>query len=302
MGGLSIYAEAVIGRNPRRSVSDTKTSTISSEIRDLIDTLPDSDSDERAGIINQVVTILFPHFLNWTPKFCRISGDVYGNHREDITSIVAERVLIVLHEFAEDGKHTGVNNWYSYLYGVSRYAALAYFNSSNVTAASGMTALLRRQRHIGRIRAELRSTLGREPESREIVQAANQNMIERRSNPGKQGALVDLSDLDVILPTTDVQNHDRELVADESALLAPVEGRELVTLIIDACTEVSPELGTVAAVWIGGMYADPPTLGVASEVAAALDISTPKASRMLSMARDLAKDLCQRKFGINFPG
>lgn len=284
------------------AASTTNASAISTELSDLITRLPGSDTKGRERVVNSVITLLFPHFLNWTPKFCRTSGDVYGNHREDVTSIVAERVLLVLREYAEDGKHAGVQNWYSYLYGVSRYAALAYFNSSNVTAASGMTALLRRQRHLGRTRAELRSSLGREPEDREVVEAANKNMMERRSNPSKQGALVDLSDLSVILPTVDVQDHDREVEDDESALLAPVEGRELVTLIVDACAQASPELGTTAQIWIGRMYSDPPVLGSAADVATALSINTPKASRLLALARDLAKDLCKRKYGIDFPG
>lgn len=284
-------------------MTDLATGTdIGTDVTSRIDGLPGMDEATRAHAIDGIVRVMFPSFLNWTPKFCRVSGDVYGNHRDDVTSIVAERVLTVLREFASQGKHAGVQNWYSYLYSVSRYAALAYFNSSQVTAASGMTALLRRQRHIGRIRSELRGSLGREPSDMEIVEAANQNMRERRSNPSKQGALVDLSDMTVVLPAADVQDYDREVEDDEGSLLAPVEGRMLVTLIVDACAEISDELGTVAQTWIGEMYSEPPAIGSVPEIASALGVNTPKATRLLAVARGVAKDLCERKFGINFPG
>jgi hypothetical protein len=249
-------------------VTTKDNSAIAAQVKSHIERLREAPTHKRDRIVNELITILYPHFGNWAPTFCRVSGDVHGQQRDDIISVVAEHVLGIIREAAEPGKHEGVSNWYSYLYGASRYASLAYFGSSKVTAASGMTSLLRKQRHIARTRATLRGSLGREPMDVEIIDAANQDMRERRSNPEKQGALVDLSDLNIILPTADVADHDRALSdTDETSLLAPVEGQELVTLIVNACTEISVELGAVAHVWIGGSYAEPPVLGTSSDVA-----------------------------------
>lgn len=276
--------------------------TIASELGELIAELRDVEPTQREQIIDRIVNIMYPHIQNWTPKFCRVSGDVTGNHSDDVVSIVAVRVLSILREATEGGKHAAVINWYSYLYAAGRYAALAYFNSSEVTAASGMTAMLRKQRHIARTKNGLRSTLGREPNDAELVEAANVDMRARRSNPEKQGVLVDLSDLHIIVPTADIEDHDRAIdTDDDQAILAPIEGRELARLIVEACSEVSSELGHAADVWIGNMYAEPPTLGTASEVASALNVTASKATRLLGNARDLARDLCWRRFGISFP-
>jgi hypothetical protein len=275
---------------------------IAAELGTLIAALRKVAPAKREKAISDIVNLMYPHFKNWTPKFCRVSGDVTGNHSEDVVSIVAVRVLAILRESVVEGKHSTVNNWYSYLYAAGRYAALAYFNSSDVTAASGMTAILRKQRHIARTKNGLRGTLGREPSDTELIEAANTDMRARRSNPEKQGVLVDLSDLHIIVPTADIENHDRALDSDDDqAILAPVEGQELARLIVEACTEVSTELGHTASVWIGNMYADPPTLGGASDVASALDVTASKATRLLGHARELARDLCWRRFGISFP-
>lgn len=283
-------------------MTTTNNQTIASELGELISELREVVPEQREQVIKRIVNIMYPHFENWTPKFCRVSGDVTGNHAQDVVSIVAMRVLAILREATDEGKHASVVNWYSYLYAAGRYAALAYFNSSDVTAASGMTAILRKQRHIARTKNGLRSSLGREPNDTEIIEAANVDMRARRSNPEKQGVLVDLSDLNIIVPTADIEDHDRAVEqTDDQAILAPVEGRELAQLIVEACAEISDDLGRAADVWIGSMYAEPPRLGTASDVATVLDVTASKATRLLGNARDLARDLCWRRFGISFP-
>jgi hypothetical protein len=304
MAWIPIHAEAHYQKLTTGGckVTTTNNQAIAEELGGLIDDLRNASESKREKAIAKIVTLMYPHFRNWTPKFCRVSGDVTGNHSEDVISIVALRVLAILREATEEGKHSSVINWYSYLYAAGRYAALAYFNSSDVTAASGMTAVLRKQRHIARIKNGLRSTLGPEPDDAELVEAANTNMRARRTNPEKQGVLVDLSDLHIIVPTADIDDHDRAIdSADDQAILAPVEGRELARLIVEACYEVSAELGHTSDVWIGGMYAEPPTLGTASDVALNLNVSASKATRLLGNARELARDLCWRRFGISFP-
>lgn len=297
MGGLSFHPKAFGGVK----MTVTTNREIATVVGHHIGDLRAATVEDRQYIIEKIIVLLYSHFANWAPTFCRINGDIGGNHRDDVVSVVAERVLCILRESTEPGKHENVDNWYSYLYASGRYASLAYFNSSKVTPSSGMVSVVRKQRHIARVKEVLRGRLGREPDHQEVMDAANADMRSRRSNPEKQGVLVDLSDLKVIIPTADVANHDRAIVTDEQALLAPVEGRELIKLIVESCGEISPELGRAAHSWIGNMYSEPPSLGTAADIALALDISTAKASRLLSSARDTARDLCSRRFGISFP-
>ena len=267
----------------------------------MVDAYRAASTAERPRRVDDILRFMLPHFRNWAPTLCRLSGDVYGNHRDDVVSVLAERTLEVLAEALIPGKHEKVANWYSYLNGISRYAALAYFNSSEVTAASGMVALQRKQRHIARVREDLRKKLGREPEPTEIVDSANEQMRARRSNPEKQGVLVELADLDNVLPVADIADHDRA-VEDEDYVLSAVEGRELVEAIIEACFEVSEALGKAAEVWVGSLYAEPPVLGTVTEVARTLHIRQDKAADLLTDAREVGRAACIDKFNITLPG
>lgn len=278
----------------------TDSLAISQEIARMVDEYRAATEVDRHRWVDRILRFMLPHFRNWAPTLCRISGDVYRTHLDDVISVIAERTLEVLNEALVPGKHEKVANWYSYLNGISRYAALAYFNSSEVTAASGMVALQRKQRHIARVREDLRKKLGREPEPMEIVDSANEQMRARRSNPEKQGVLVELADLDNVLPVADIADHDRAVEADDY-VISPVEGRELVELVISACFEHSDTLGKVADVWVGALYAEPPALGTVTEVARTLHIRQDRAADLLAEARDVARDACEERFGVALP-
>jgi hypothetical protein len=278
----------------------TKTTSreIADEIADLVERLHMTPKEKKGRVENEIMSILFPHFNSWAPAFCRRSGDVSYQHRGDVVSVVAERVIEVLRESENPEKHQDVLNWYAYLYGVSQYAVLAYFNSASVTAATGMTSLMRRQRLLAHTREELRGALGREPEAQELLDAHNTKMRARRSNPEKQGAIVDMSDLDVVLPAADIADHDRAIAADD-AVLSPVEGRDLVGHIVDVCYKLSPDLGEASRIWLGSVYSEPPVMGDEKDVARELGITRARAANLLAQAREHARDLCDRVYGIN---
>lgn len=279
----------------------TKTSNreIADQLGSLVERLHQAPERVRKMIVNEIMALMLPHFRAWAPQFCRKNGDTNYRHREDLTSVAAERVLEVLNESLEPGKHENVENWYAYLYGVTSYAVLAYFNSSDVTVAGGMTALMRRQRLVARTREELRSQLGREPEAQEIIDAHNAKMRSRRSNPEKQGALVELADLENILPVADIDDHDRAVSADD-AVIAPVEAKQLIEHIIDACYGVSPQLGQTAQVWVGAAYSEPPYIGDVKDVAQTVQVTRRRAGELLTQAREHARDLANRVYGIDF--
>ncbi|WIB65454.1 hypothetical protein [Curtobacterium sp. MCBD17_040] len=273
----------------------------SAELAVMIDELRTAPNQTaRRRVEDKVLRYMLPHFQQWARTLGRHSGDVYGSHRDDVISVIAERTLEVLREAVLPGKHDKVEAWYSYLNGISRYAALAYFNSSEVTAASGMVALQRKQRHIARVREDLRKKLGREPERTEIVDAANEQMRARRSNPEKQGVLVELTDLDGVLPVADIADHDRA-VEEDDYVISPIEGRELVELAIETCFEHSSELGKTAEVWLGDLYSEPPAMGTVTEIARTLHIRQDKASDLLGTARTITRTVLQERFNIALP-
>lgn len=279
----------------------TKTTSreIADEITVLVERLHGAPARSKHRVEDEIMALMFPHFKAWAPAFCRRSGDMSYQHRGDVVSVVGIRVLEVLRESEQPGKHEDVLNWYSYLYGVSQYAVLAYFNSSSVTAATGMTSLMRRQRLLAHTKEELRGALGRDPEAQELLDAHNAKMTARRSNAAKQGALVDMSDLDVILPAADIADHDRAIDSDD-AVLSPVEGRDLINHIVDVCFQMSPDLGETARIWVGSVYSEPPVMGDEKDVARELGITRARALNLLEQAREHAKDLCDRVYGIKF--
>ena len=160
---------------------------IADKLGSLVDRLHTASDRHRSMIMNEIMTLMFPHFEAWAPQFCRKSGDISYRHREDLASVAAERVLEVLNESFLPGKHENVKNWYSYLYGICQYAVLAYYNSGGVTTAAGMTALSRRQRLLARTREELRNSLGREPEDQELDRRAQREDAWPPVQPGEAG-------------------------------------------------------------------------------------------------------------------
>ena len=284
------------------ATKQTSNPEVAAELRGLVRTYLTADTDratERA--MAAVIVLMQQHARNWSRQFCRVGGDVTLQHIDDVVSVCVERMIVMLKEARDLGRHAEVDNWYAYLYGSCRYAALAYFHSPEVTPASGMTAVMRRQRHVARTRNELRARLGREPKDDEIIEAANAKMRERRSNPEKQGALVDVSDLTVVLPATDIADYDRAAESDDAAAITPVEGRMLVQFIVDAAAEVSPQMATAARAWIGGMYAEPPRLGSVADIAEQCEVSTQRATRIVALLRDLAREVTQSEFGVALP-
>lgn len=285
------------------ATKQTSNQEVAAELRALVRAYLDADTERGTDrALGAVIVLMQQHAKNWSRQFCRVGGDVKLQHIDDVVSVCVERMIVMLKEARDLGRHAEVENWYSYLYGACRYAALAYFHSPEVTPASGMTAVMRRQRHVARTRNELRAKLGREPKDEEIISAANDKMRERRSNPEKQGALVDISDLTVVLPATDIADYDRANDGDEdAAALTPVEGRMLVQHIVDAAADLSPQMATAARTWIGAMYAEPPRLGTVAEIAEQCEVSTQRATRIVSLLRDLAREVTQTKFGVSLP-
>ena len=121
----------------------------------------------------------------------------FGYHdsvgRQDIRSVIVEKLLITLHA-AQSGTTKRVKNWTNFLFGLSGNAVRDYLGSSQVTAASGMAGATRRRASVRVARRELVAELGREPSRQEIIDYTNAYMLANRKDPKKGGALVGAED------------------------------------------------------------------------------------------------------------
>lgn len=163
----------------------------------LVEDVLATPAASRKRVVNTVIEYLVTtNTLDmWTEALSNQVGYHDINGREDVGSVIAEKLLVTLHA-AQAGTTQRVTNWAGFLYGLSKNAVLDYLASGQVTVASGMSSATRRQTVVGVTRRKLVAELGREPSRAEIIERANSHITATRSNPKKQGALITEADFD----------------------------------------------------------------------------------------------------------
>lgn len=266
------------------------------ELDDLIDPLLALPAPSRTAGLTPVMELLMPQFKKWAPRLCRDFGHGDPNHLDDIVAVCAEHTFRLLREKMEPPR----GGWGPYVYGACRHHVSAYFQSSAVTPASGMTAALRRHAHVKSHYNRMQDMTGVRPSASDAVAAANEETRRTRGDAARQGALV--TEEDLMLPSVSVPLlHTDAVAVEDSFPISEVEARELIAMTIEACYDESDELGSVAEAWVGRMYAEPPVLGTPKEVSVELGIEPAKAWRLVQRARKLAAKLCVEKLGIQSP-
>lgn len=128
--------------------------------------------------------------------------------------------------------------------------------STAYTGVSGLVSVQRRRSAVAQHRIRMSAEMGRELTDEEAVSSYNEKVMATRSNPGRQGALASLEDLE---PPKLVHDPDHILLDRVSSDVAPeaIDVRNIVAEVIDRCRLGSIELGLVAETAIGGHLDNP---------------------------------------------
>lgn len=257
-------------------------------------TAPTGARSERA--VEHTIESLYPHFRVWTMRLIREFGRDNFSYFDDVVGICAEQTwLMLLHSTAEV-----TSGWYSYIHGACRNQVRAFFESGAVTAASGMTAVIRKQRAASSARQRMTSETGAEPRPHELVMEMNAITRETRSNSSKQGAL--LTEEDLLVPTISTEIDEGHVLASvEEFPITEWEARDLIAMLIEECEQHSDDLADAATLWLGQLYNEPPFIRTTGEIAADMEIAPQRASKLVKRVREIALELCEERFGICAP-
>jgi len=204
---------------------------------------------------------MLPHFRAWAPRITRDYKMTAVADVDDVVSLCAETTFRLL---TDKRPVAHVDNWYSYVYGSCRHQVLAHFESSAVTAMSGMTEMMRRR---------------------------------RRSAQDRHDDLPAV-DVDHEWLVASLLEHDEPTLEPHDFVLSEVEGRELVQMVIEACYDRDEQLGRAADAWIGDLYSEPPVINSGANVGRAIGVGNPRALALISRIRKIATQVCQDEYGL----
>jgi hypothetical protein len=133
--------------------------------------------------------------------WCRAGGDFSLAQLEDVAAEAACFYLEALQDIAtgRGPDPESVRNWDAYLDTRVTFQISAWIRKTATTGIPGSGSVARRATRASHVVQRFEADHGREPSAQELVAASNAEMIARRSNPGKQGALLSLAEARVIL-------------------------------------------------------------------------------------------------------
>lgn len=271
--------------------------------QDRIDLILASSGKARARLIDDFCRAKLETFRSIGSLLCRKAGMDVLRHADEVTQIVAMECVKMIHEIIADPDRLAreVTSWNGRLHTRAKPAVRSYADgAASGLAASGTTALARRQREMNRTRQALRAELEREPSDVEVVETTNDRMRRLRKDPARQSMICTVEDLK---PTDMVALHDddddEKVYEDETPALAPHEGRRMVTLLARNVEADDPVLAAVVLAWLGGVY--DPEVGApreVHEVAAHVHITSGQAAEYIARAQSLAVTFLADRFGI----
>lgn len=204
---------------------------------------------DRRALIDRVTTSVLRFMTPGRPRAAPVL-------RPDVESVVWECAWQILRESHESLDQ--VVSFDAVLTSRAKRDAVKHVESSAVTGVAGTANLRTKQRAVGTSRRELRSVLGVEPDTDQLLEYHNDKMRSRRSDPIKQGVLASREDLEVA-PRTVLAAADTGPVppdGDDDAALTSLEGHDLASEILDRCRGRSGDLGLVAQCWLAEYVTD----------------------------------------------
>lgn len=278
-------------------MTGSRTRTTPEVLEDAISRVQNSSDGTRGHAIAAALDVLVMDVRAWVRAISRSFGDPYMSHYEDVVNVAMEELFKILGAIDSSTPHPQ-KDWYRYLYVCVFTRVRLYYLGPEFSGLAEATQQKIRTRRAESVRGRLRMTLGREPSTSEIVDAANRDLLERRSNPAKSGDLIAPGDVQRSFDILTIDLFDLATVMhwDEPSTieLDRTEARALARLIVEECERIDPKLGEVAKEWVS-MVQDPIGKAKPSELAEATD-STPQdvyqsVSRVRRVARRILSDM-----------
>jgi len=241
---------------------------------------------------------------NQARNLCRINSVPEGKYLEDVYAIVlAGTWMLLVKCMQEPDLLPKVETWEAIQYRFVRDQVRRELDRIDAPA-SGMVNKRRRYREVERTRSALRVELRREPTPEEIVEATNARLLATRKDAARQAILVTEEDLSlqVTVPPEAADGAHTDL--DDSFVLHPAEGKQLVGRVLRVVEEADPTLHRVAQLWFGEVYVEggaAPGRDLTSYIANNTGLTPREVRESVAQIRRLALGML-RDMGIDGPG
>jgi hypothetical protein len=255
--------------------------------------VPNGHATARA--LNERLRALDTTIRRWAAYCCLTHADRRLVHVDDVANLMrweCARELRRARDDADGADRADGAPSEAYLRRIAARAGDRYFHSSARTGFSGATGAARRSSRARTTAAALTTILGREPTSREVIDAVNTQARSTRVDPVKQGALIgDVGDLLAEPLPLDERLAARDALDDR--VHARISAELAVVRTIEVCRAMDPALGEVAGQWLSGALATPPSIPTVAEIAAAGSHRTDEVRELLDECRIVAELVCQ---------
>jgi hypothetical protein len=248
--------------------------------------VPNGHATARA--LNERLRALDATIRQWAVYCCLVHADRRLVHVDDVANLMRWECSRELHRTAEDGLDDPSQ---AYLRRVAARAGDRYFHSSARTGLSGATGAARRASRANLTTTALTATLGREPTSREVIDAVNAHARTTRVDPVKQGALIrDVGDLLAEVLPLDERIPAREAL--DERVHARISAELAIRRTTEVCRAMGPALGEVADLWLSGALAEPPSIPTVAEIAELSSRRPDEVRELLDECRVVAELVC----------
>lgn len=231
----------------------------------------------------------------------RTKAGIARGEVEDLTQIVA----MVADTIIRDPKPYRTGSMFSAVLSARCQSKLRDWSfSAEHTGIGGASGAKRREMMVARTARALATTLGRDPNVEEIVTAANEEMMNRRSNPGKSGRITERDVTGLRLMPNDF---DTELLGGfdgpsipGDTVLDPIELRPFAERIIEECTDKDPKLGELAEVFLSQFLSDDAGIEPSmKEMAQMISRSADWVRRSVHDIREIAREILRNELDIH---
>lgn len=212
--------------------------------------------EQKKRAVNEAVALLYTTdtFKKWAQSIATGRGyrDAHGIH--DIEQVIVEKVLLTLRAATPETSNR-ITDWLKFLHGLAVNAVKDYLASSQMTAATKMSGLMKRRDIIRRTAKELIAQNGVEPTMAEIIEAANAWAVKHHKDARKQGLLVSAEDFAPVgMAPMSLDEEPYNGPSTSSDAEASAEAQLALSRVRKVADRLFPEdkdLASVVEAWIG---------------------------------------------------